>query len=61
MNRPVYAVLLQLEYVLALVSGVLLGAERWLLFGVCLTLTLSLGFVTTWMYWGLMDRVGRKG
>jgi hypothetical protein len=54
--RLVYATLLQIEYVLALVSGVLLGSEKWLLFTVCLVLTCVLGFVTTSMYWVLFDR-----
>jgi hypothetical protein len=59
-RRVAYAGLLQLEYVLALVSGVLLGYERWLMFGISLTLCLVLGFVTTWMYWTLMDDVDTK-
>ncbi len=54
--RLVYAVLLQLEYILALVAGVLLGSEHWLMFGVSLALTLTLGFVTTALYWLIMDR-----
>ena len=53
--RTIYATLLQMEYVLALVTGVLLGAEKWTLFIVCLALTCGLGFVTTVLYWHLMD------
>ena len=59
--RLVYAGLLQLEYVLALVTGVLLGAEHWVMFGICLALCLALGFVTTWLYWRLMDEVKAQG
>jgi len=55
--RMIYAGLLQLEYVLALVAGVVLGSQQWLLFSICLALTLLLGFVTTWLYWKLMDGV----
>jgi len=53
--RVIYAGLLQLEYVLALITGVLLGSEKWLMFVVCLVLALALGFVTTFLYWHLMD------
>lgn len=61
-NRPrrlrlLYASLLQIEYVLALMTGVLLGAEQWTLFIVCLVLALALGFGTTAFYWYLMDSV----
>ena len=54
--RVVYASLLQLEYILALMTGVMLGAEKWLYFSICLTLALLLGFATTWLYWKLFDR-----
>ncbi len=54
--RLLYAGLLQVEYVLALVTGVLLGFERWLMFGICLVLTCLLGFGTTWLYWSLFDK-----
>jgi hypothetical protein len=54
--RVVYASLLQLEYVLALVTGVLLGAEKWTFFITCLVLTCALGFVTTSLYWRIFDR-----
>ncbi len=56
--QVLYAALLQIEYVLALVAGVLLGAERWLLFGVCLVLTCGLGLGTCWLYWVIMERLG---
>jgi len=59
--RILYAILLQVEYVLALVSGVLLGSERWLMFVICLVLTLLLGFVTTWLYWILFDKGIKNG
>jgi hypothetical protein len=59
-NRLVYASLLQLEYVLALITGVLLGSEKWLMFGISLVLCLLLGFVTTWLYWNLMDEANGK-
>jgi hypothetical protein len=54
--RVTYASLLQIEYCTALVTGVLLGAEKWLLFSICLTLSLALGFATTALYWRLFDR-----
>ncbi len=53
--RIVYASLLQLEYCLALITGVLLGAEKWLLFSICLVLTCGLGYATTYLYWKLFD------
>jgi hypothetical protein len=53
--RLLYASLLQIEYVMALVTGVLLGMEKWVYFGICLALTCGLGFVTTFLYWRLMD------
>jgi len=53
--RLVYATLLQLEFVLALMTGVLLGAEKWLYFSICLVLTCALGLGTTWLYWHLLD------
>ena len=53
--RTLYATLLQAEYVLALISGVLLGSGKWLMFGISLALTCALGFVSTWLYWRLMD------
>lgn len=57
--RMIYAGLLQLEYVLALVVGVLLGAEHWLMFTISLALCLLLGFVTTRLYWMIMDRTNQ--
>ena len=54
--RLVYATLLQAEYILALMTGVLLGAEKWLYFSICLILSLALGFVTTALYWHLFDK-----
>ena len=59
--RVIYASLLQAEYVLALVTGVLLGAEKWLMFSICLALALLLGFVTTWLYWLLFDKGVKNG
>lgn len=53
--RTVYASLLQLEYVFALVAGVLLGSSKWAMFALCLALTLLLGFVTTALYWSILD------
>ena len=53
--RTLYAILLQIEYVLALITGVLLGASCWIPFIISLVLVLLLGFVTTAMYWHLMD------
>jgi hypothetical protein len=58
--RILYAGLLQLEYVLALIAGVVLGSGHWVIFVVCLALTLLLGFVTTWLYWKLMDKSIRE-
>jgi len=54
--RVLYATLLQIEYIVCLITGVMLGAEKWLLFSICLALSLGLGFVTTWLYWKLFDR-----
>ena len=54
--RLIYASLLQLEFTLALITGVLLGAEKWLLFIICLVLVLGLGFGTTALYWHLFDK-----
>ena len=59
-SQLIYAALLQLEYVLALIAGVLLGSAHWVIFVICLILTLSLGFVTTLMYWHLMDKINEK-
>ena len=59
-SRPVYATLLQIEYILALTTSYLLGAKLWVLFIICLALTLLIGFGTTAMYWKLMDRANGK-
>ena len=58
-SQLVYAALLQLEYVLALIAGVLLGSAHWVIFAICLILTLSLGFVTTLMYWKLISEANK--
>ena len=55
-SRLVYATLLQIEYLVSLVTAYLLGSEKWLLFGVSLAVCLVLGFGTTWMYWVLLDK-----
>ena len=57
--RLTYAILLQVEYILSLVTGVLLGYGRWFLFGVFLALCLVLGFATTWLYWKLLEGVNK--
>jgi ABC-type bacteriocin/lantibiotic exporter with double-glycine peptidase domain len=54
--RRLYAILLQIEYILALVTGVLLGAHSWLMFTISLVLTCVLGCGTTWLYWRLIDQ-----
>jgi hypothetical protein len=59
-QRTIYASLLQLEYILALATGVLLGAEKWIMFVICLVLCLVLGFVTTAFYWKLMDYTTKR-
>ncbi len=59
--RILYASLLQLEYILALITGVMLGAEKWPYFSICLVLSLVLGFVTTWLYWVLFDNGVKSG
>jgi len=56
-SRLVYATLLQLEYVLTLITAVLLGAEQWTGFIICLVLTCALGLGTTGYYWHLMDKI----
>jgi hypothetical protein len=56
-SRLVYAILLQLEYILTLITAVLLGAQDWLLFVIFLALTCALGLGTTAIYWHLMDGV----
>jgi len=58
--RLVYASLLQLEYLIGLLAAYLLGAEDWILFIVCLLLTLGIGFGTTAMYWALMDKTTKR-
>lgn len=59
-NRLVYATLLQIEYVLALVAGVLVGGKHWLIAVIALVLTCVLGFGTTWLYWKLIDSVNKE-
>ncbi len=54
--RILYAVLIQIEYVLALITGVTLGYENWLMFSICLVLCLLLGLGTTALYWTIFDR-----
>jgi uncharacterized membrane protein len=49
-----------LEYLLGLLSAVLLGAQKWVLFGIFLVLTLVLGRVTTKFYWRLQDQLHTK-
>jgi hypothetical protein len=55
-----YANLLNLEHVLGLGVAYLLGSEKWLLFTVCLILTLLLGLGTTTYYWKLMDEANKS-
>ena len=54
--RLLYATLLEIEFVLALSTSYLLGAQKWALCFICLALTLLLGFVTSLMYWRLLDQ-----
>ena len=56
-SRLVYATLLQIEYLVCLLTAYLLGLGNWAFFTISLVLCLVLGFVTTAYYWILMDRV----
>ena len=57
--RRIYATLLQLEYVLALTTSYLLGDRQLLAFFISLALCLLLGFVTTALYWRLIDKANK--
>ena len=54
-RRDLYADLLNLEYLLGLISAFLLGAGKWVIGVGCLILTLVLGRITTKFYWRLQD------
>ena len=58
-NRQVYAVLLQIEYCMTLITAVLLGSREWLLFIIFLVLTCALGLGTTCIYWRLIDKANK--
>lgn len=59
-KRLLYANLLNLEYLLGLAVAYLLGSEQWLLFTICLVLTLTLGCITTAFYWAIQDETVRN-
>ena len=45
-----YNLLVQIDYLLGLCVAVLLGAGKWLLFGILLVASLILGFITIRVY-----------
>ena len=55
--RRIYATLVQLEWVMAIAAGYLMGAQKWALALICGVLTLLLGFITNELYWYLMDKI----
>jgi hypothetical protein len=59
-KRDLYADLLNVEYLLGLISAFLLGASKWIPGVVCLILTLGLGRCTCKMYWRLQDQLHKK-
>jgi hypothetical protein len=59
-KRDLYADLLNVEYLLGLISAFLLGASKWIPGVVCLILTLVLGRITTKFYWRLQDQLHTK-
>ena len=58
-SRLTYATLLEIEFILALATSYLMGAQKWALCFICLALTLLLGVGTTLMYWKLIDKANQ--
>ena len=60
-QRLVYSLALEVSTDLALISAYLLGAEKWVFFGVLFLLGKVFGVWLTMYYWNLQDKTIKAG